>query len=92
MILSEASLAHYEKLVNESPIYRELYPIRNMRAVMQEGMIIGCLKMGIQLVTGGACLIVPPYEADYKTTQNFPSIRVLHSRSDLKISWSLIRS
>jgi electron-transferring-flavoprotein dehydrogenase len=66
---SEASLAHYEKLVNESPIYRELYPIRNMRAVMQEGMIIGGLKMGIQLVTGGACLIVPPYEADYKTTQ-----------------------
>ncbi len=66
---SEEVLSDYEKLVNDSSIYKELYPIRNMRAVMQEGMILGGLKMGIQLVTGGACLIVPPYEADYKTTQ-----------------------
>ncbi len=66
---SEEVLSDYEKLVNQSSIYKELYPIRNMRAVMQEGMILGGLKMGIQLVTGGACLIVPPYEADYKTTQ-----------------------
>jgi len=62
-------LSHYEKLVNSSSIYKELFPIRNMRAVMQDGMILGGLKMGIQLVTGGACLVVPPYEADSKTTQ-----------------------
>jgi electron-transferring-flavoprotein dehydrogenase len=63
------ALSDYEKLVNSSSIYKELYPIRNMRAVMQEGMILGGLKMGIQLLTGGACLFVPPYEADSKTTQ-----------------------
>ena len=66
---SEASLSQYENLVNSSSIYKELYPIRNMRAVMQEGMIMGGLKMGIQLVTGGACLIVPKVEADKDTTK-----------------------
>ncbi len=66
---SEASLSQYENLVNSSSIYKELYPIRNMRAVMQEGMIIGGLKMGIQLVTGGACLAVPKVEADMDTTK-----------------------
>jgi electron-transferring-flavoprotein dehydrogenase len=66
---SEKTLSHYEKLVNDSSIYKELYPIRNMRAVMQDGMILGGLKMGIQLMTGGACLVVPPYESDSKTTQ-----------------------
>ena len=66
---SKASLAKYDELVNESFIYKELYPTRNMRAVMQDGMILGGLKMGIQLVTGGACLMVPEVEADYKTTK-----------------------
>jgi len=66
---SEKSLSKYENLVNDSSIYKELYPIRNMRAVMQEGMLVGGLKMGIQLVTGGACLIVPKVEADMDTTK-----------------------
>ena len=66
---SEKSLSKYEDLVNDSSIYKELYPIRNMRAVMQEGMLVGGLKMGIQLVTGGACLIVPKVEADMDTTK-----------------------
>ena len=66
---SKASLAKYEELVNSSFIYEELYPTRNMRAVMQDGMIVGGLKMGLQLVTGGACLMVPETEADNITTK-----------------------
>jgi len=66
---SKASLAKYDELVCESFIYKELYPTRNMRAVMQDGMILGGLKMGIQLVSGGACLFVPEVEADSKTTK-----------------------
>ncbi|WP_324170529.1 electron-transfer flavoprotein:ubiquinone oxidoreductase [Sulfurimonas sp.] len=66
---SEASLSMYEKLVNSSFIYKELYPTRNMRAVMQDGMVIGGLKIGLQLVTGGACLMVPQTEDDFKTTK-----------------------
>jgi len=66
---SEKVLSHYETLVNSSSIYKELYPTRNMRAVMQDGMVIGGLKMGVQLLTGGACLFVPKVEADMDTTQ-----------------------
>lgn len=66
---SKASLSKYEELVNGSFIYKELYPVRNMRAVMQDGMLIGGLKMGLQLITGGACLMVPKVEADYLTTK-----------------------
>ncbi len=66
---SKASLAKYEELVNSSFIYKELYPTRNMRAVMQDGMVVGGLKMGIQLITGGACLMVPETEADSVTTK-----------------------
>jgi len=66
---SEKMLSHYEELVNSSFIYKELYPTRNMRAVMQDGMVIGGLKMGVQLLTGGACLLVPEVEADMNTTK-----------------------
>ncbi len=66
---SEQSLSKYEELVNSSFIYKELYPTRNMRAVMQDGMVVGGLKMGIQLITGGACLMVPDTEDDYLATK-----------------------
>ncbi|MEA2112008.1 MAG: electron-transfer flavoprotein:ubiquinone oxidoreductase [Campylobacterota bacterium] len=66
---SNKSLAKYEELVNASSIYKELYPVRNMRAVMNDGMVLGGLKMGIQLVTGGTCFLVPETESDVDTTQ-----------------------
>jgi len=65
---SKNNLKQYEELVNKSFIYKELYPTRNFRAVMNDGMILGGLKMGIQLLTGGACLFVPKVENDYETT------------------------
>jgi electron-transferring-flavoprotein dehydrogenase len=66
---SEATLKKYEELVNDSFIFDELYPTRNMRAVMQNGMIFGGLQMGVQLLTGGACMMVPETEADNATTK-----------------------
>lgn len=66
---SKKTLAEYEERVNKSFIYKEMYPTRNMRAVMQDGMILGGLKMGVQLVTGGTCLFVPKVEADDDTTK-----------------------
>jgi electron-transferring-flavoprotein dehydrogenase len=71
---SKESLKKYEELVNSSFIYKELYPTRNFRAVMQDGMVVGGLKMGVQLLTGGACMLVPKVEADCdatKTIQEF---------------------
>jgi len=66
---SEKSLSKYEELVNSSSIYKELYPVRNMRAVMQDGMVLGGLKMGIQLITGGTCLLVPKVISDNNETK-----------------------
>ncbi len=66
---SESALKKYEDLVNDSFIFEELYPTRNMRAVMQNGMVFGGLQMGIQLLTGGTCMMVPKTEADNETTK-----------------------
>ena len=66
---TKETLAEYEERVNNSFIYKEMYPIRNMRAVMNDGMILGGLKMGIQLVTGGTCLFVPKTISDADETQ-----------------------
>jgi electron-transferring-flavoprotein dehydrogenase len=66
---SKKSLSKYEEIVNKSFIYKELYPTRNMRAVMNDGMVLGGLKMGIQLITGGICLFVPEIHSDADETQ-----------------------
>jgi len=66
---SKNTLAKYEELVNASFIHKEMYPIRNMRAVMNDGMVLGGLKMGVQLITGGTCLFVPKTHADADETQ-----------------------
>ena len=66
---TKKTLAEYEERVNNSFIYKEMYPIRNMRAVMNDGMILGGLKMGVQLVTGGTCLFVPETHSDADETQ-----------------------
>lgn len=66
---SKKALAEYEERVNNSFIYKEMYPIRNMRAVMNDGMILGGLKMGVQMITGGTCLFVPEIHSDADETQ-----------------------
>lgn len=68
---SKKALSKYEDLVNSSFIYKELYPTRNMRASMQRGMICGGIQMGVQLITGGACLMIPKVENDWETTKDF---------------------
>jgi len=63
------ALSRYADRVNGSEIRSELYPVRNVRAVLGEGIIRGGLKMGIQMITGGGCLLVPKVIADRDTTQ-----------------------
>jgi electron-transferring-flavoprotein dehydrogenase len=66
---SREALSRYEKQVNASCIYDELYPTRNMRSVMGQGVVRGGLKTALQLITWGACLSAPPVEADREMTQ-----------------------
>ncbi len=47
-------LQEYEKLVNDSLIKSELYPVRNFRQAFAKGLILGGLQFGTQLITGGA--------------------------------------
>lgn len=73
---SRKSLGLYEKLVKESLIYKEMYPVRNFRQAFHSGLIAGGLQFGTQLITGGAGFIGRlKTEADYKTTQKISSYK-----------------
>ncbi|MGC1389669.1 MAG: electron-transfer flavoprotein:ubiquinone oxidoreductase [Bacteroidales bacterium] len=51
---SEKSLKQYETLLNNSDIYKELFAVRNFRQGFANGLFIGGLHFGTQLITGGA--------------------------------------
>jgi electron-transferring-flavoprotein dehydrogenase len=51
---SEKTLKNYENSINNSLIYKELYPVRNFRQGFSKGLILGALHFGTQLITGGA--------------------------------------
>ncbi len=51
---SENTLSAYETKVNNSNIYKEMYPVRNFRQGFLKGLIPGGVQFGTQLVTGGA--------------------------------------
>jgi electron-transferring-flavoprotein dehydrogenase len=71
---SENSLQEYEKLINNSLIHKELYPVRNFRQGFKKGLIAGGLHFGTQLITGGAgffgrLLSEPDYKATLKLSE-----------------------
>ena len=51
---SEKTLKEYETKVNNSNIYKEMYPVRNFRQCFAKGMLTGICMFGTQLITGGA--------------------------------------
>jgi electron-transferring-flavoprotein dehydrogenase len=51
---SEKTLKKYVEYVNESPAYKEMYPVRNFRAGFGKGMIMGMFHFGTQIFTCGA--------------------------------------
>jgi electron-transferring-flavoprotein dehydrogenase len=48
-----AALAHYDRLVNDSYIARDLYRTRNMRLAFKDGFTAGGFKAGLMSLTGG---------------------------------------
>jgi len=50
---SSQQLSMYEKLINESYVKTELYPVRNFRQAFDGNLYTGMLKFGTQLITGG---------------------------------------
>lgn len=51
---SENVLKEYDSAVQDSTIYKEMYPVRNFRQGFAKGTIMGMLNFGTLLVTGGA--------------------------------------
>jgi electron-transferring-flavoprotein dehydrogenase len=50
---SAAKLRNFEAKVNEGPIRRELYPVRNVHQAFSYGLLAGLAYSGLSLVTGG---------------------------------------
>jgi electron-transferring-flavoprotein dehydrogenase len=48
-----AALSHYDRLVNDSYITRDLYRTRNMRLAFKDGFTAGGFKAGLMTLTGG---------------------------------------
>lgn len=73
---SERSLQQYETLVDNSSIYKEMYPVRNFRQGFAKGLIMGGLLFGTQLITGGAGLLGRmKSHADYLTTLKLSELK-----------------
>lgn len=51
---SENILQHYDTLIKDSVIYKDLYPVRNFRQGFTKGLLIGGINFGTLLITGGA--------------------------------------
>jgi len=67
---SEKSLQQYETLINNSLIYKDMYPVRNFRQGFANGLIAGGFQFGTQLITGGAGFFGRlRSHPDYQTTQ-----------------------
>jgi len=73
---SEKCLQQYETLVNNSWIYKELYPVRNFRQGFAKGLILGGMHFGTQLITGGAGFFGRlKSEADSMTTSKLSELK-----------------
>jgi electron-transferring-flavoprotein dehydrogenase len=51
--VSAASLAAYDRALNESYVVTDLHRTRNMRLAFKDGMYVGGMKAGLMTVTGG---------------------------------------
>lgn len=50
---SKEQLALYEKLFKESTAHKELYEVRNFRQGFKNNMLLGMIRFGTQMITGG---------------------------------------
>ena len=68
--VSAARLAEYARLVEEGPIRRELYPVRNVHQSFAGGLFAGLLYSGLSLLTGGWWIRDPmPSHAGHERTR-----------------------
>jgi len=81
---SDKSLSKYKEYIDNSRIKKEMYPVRNFRAVMTRGLILGGIQFGVQLLTKGACLFVPKLEKDNATLKKTHEFKGLPFKNRFK--------
>jgi electron-transferring-flavoprotein dehydrogenase len=57
--VSAKALGRYQQSIDDSPIRRELYPVRNVHTAFSHGLLAGVLYSGLALVTKGWWLTDP---------------------------------
>ena len=68
--VSAARLSEYARRVEEGPIRRELYPVRNVHQSFAGGLFAGLLYSGLSLLTGGWWIRDPmPSHAGHERTR-----------------------
>ena len=68
--ISASRLSEYARLVEEGPIRRELYPVRNVHQSFAGGLLAGLVYSGLSLVTGGWWIRDPmPSHAGHERTR-----------------------
>ncbi len=68
--VSAPRLSEYARLVEEGPIRRELYPVRNVHQSFAGGLLAGLVYSGMSLLTGGWWLRDPmPSHAGHERTR-----------------------
>ena len=71
-------LSLYEELFKKSPVYRELYPVRNFRQSFKKNLFLGVLQFGTQIVTGGRGLSLSgklKMDEDYKHYRSMKEVK-----------------
>ncbi len=89
---SEDMLSSYKRYIDKSEIKKELYPVRNFRAVMSKGLFTGGLKFGVQLLTNGFCPLAPHLKKDSLTTERLSDFkgRFFKDRFERKLDFDKI--
>lgn len=73
---SETTLSAYERAIKNSVIYKEMYPVRNVRQAFADGLIAGGIQFAFQFITGGAGLRGRLYpKSDSETTKKLKNYK-----------------
>jgi electron-transferring-flavoprotein dehydrogenase len=79
---SSARLRGFERKVDDGPIRRELYPVRNVHQAFGYGLLAGLAYSGFSLLTGGWSPRPIPSEPGYERMQ---MLKAYYGRSDDEI-------
>ncbi len=85
---SSKQLSLYEELFRNSPVYKELYAVRNFRQAFKTNLFLGMFQFGLQLITGGRGLSLSgklKMNEDYK---HYRPIRELKGKTFLETNKS----